>query len=78
MADTVPPPIVVTQAALCRAILQQSFVVDFIVETNMCMDCTRAVVNPIVWTAVVQVGSRWIALHGANRPAHCSGSILWR
>ena len=39
------------------AILQQSFVVEYIVETNMCIDCTRAVVNPNVWTAVAQV--RW-------------------
>ena len=37
------------------AILQQTFVVEYIVETNMCMDCTRAVTNPNQWTACVQV-----------------------
>eukprot|EP00955_Chlamydomonas_euryale_P096454 365012-Chlamydomonas_euryale.AAC.3 len=37
------------------AILQQTFVVDFVVENNMCMECNRANANPNSWTACVQV-----------------------
>jgi nonsense-mediated mRNA decay protein 3 len=37
------------------AILQQSFVVEYIVETHMCPDCSRAAANPNTWTACVQV-----------------------
>lgn len=37
------------------AIMQQSFVVDFVVETNMCVDCNRANTNIDVWRAAVQV-----------------------
>jgi nonsense-mediated mRNA decay protein 3 len=37
------------------AILQQTFVVDFVVETNMCIDCNRANTNIDVWRASVQV-----------------------
>ena len=40
------------------AILQQTFVVEYVVEPHMCMDCTRANTNSNVWTACVQVGSR--------------------
>ncbi len=42
------------------AILQQSFVVDFVVENNMCPDCNRFNANPNSWTACAQVckGSR--------------------
>lgn len=37
-------------------ILQQGFVVEFVVENHMCMDCNRANANPNSWTACVQVG----------------------
>jgi NMD protein affecting ribosome stability and mRNA decay len=36
-------------------ILQQGFVVEFIVENHMCMECNRANANPNSWTACVQV-----------------------
>ena len=39
------------------AILQQSFVVEFIVETHMCPDCEKQNANPNTWVAAVQVGS---------------------
>jgi len=39
------------------AILQQSFVVEYVVEPHMCMDCTRANTNSNVWTACAQVGA---------------------
>ena len=48
---------------LNNAILQQSFVVEYIVDTNMCPDCNRANVNPNVWTAVVQVCPQIHDLH---------------
>lgn len=38
------------------AILQQTFVVDYIVENNMCPDCNRQNANPNSWNACVQVG----------------------
>lgn len=37
------------------AILQQSFVVEFVVETNMCPDCARQAANPNSWVACVQL-----------------------
>jgi nonsense-mediated mRNA decay protein 3 len=37
------------------AILQQTFVVDFVVEWNMCPDCSRANTNSSAWKAVAQV-----------------------
>jgi hypothetical protein len=37
------------------AILQQSFVVEYVVEPHMCMDCTRANTNTNIWTACAQV-----------------------
>ena len=37
------------------AILQQTFVVEYVVEPHMCLDCTRAHTNVSVWTACVQV-----------------------
>lgn len=37
------------------AILQQTFVVEYVVETHMCPDCSKAAANPNTWTAVVQV-----------------------
>eukprot|EP00200_Dunaliella_tertiolecta_P001812 CAMPEP_0202349826 /NCGR_PEP_ID=MMETSP1126-20121109/7151_1 /ASSEMBLY_ACC=CAM_ASM_000457 /TAXON_ID=3047 /ORGANISM="Dunaliella tertiolecta, Strain CCMP1320" /LENGTH=526 /DNA_ID=CAMNT_0048941691 /DNA_START=210 /DNA_END=1790 /DNA_ORIENTATION=+ len=37
------------------AILQQSFVVDFVVENHMCPDCNRFNANPNSWTACAQV-----------------------
>jgi nonsense-mediated mRNA decay protein 3 len=39
------------------AILQQTFVVDFQVEWNMCLDCNRANTKVNAWKAVVQVRS---------------------
>lgn len=38
------------------AILEQTFVVEFVVETQMCLECTRAAgTNTNVWTACAQV-----------------------
>lgn len=37
------------------AILQQTFVVEYIVETHMCPDCSKAAANPNQWTGVCQV-----------------------
>ena len=37
------------------AILQQTFVIEFVVEPHMCMDCTRANTNSSIWTACAQV-----------------------
>ena len=37
------------------AILQQSFVAEYIVEDHMCDQCARAAANPDQWTAVVQL-----------------------
>ena len=42
------------------AILQQSFVVEFVVEPHMCMDCTRANTNVSIWTACVQACPPWL------------------
>jgi hypothetical protein len=39
------------------AILQQAFVVEFVVEDHMCPDCTRRAVNPNQWVACVQACS---------------------
>jgi hypothetical protein len=37
-------------------ILQQGFVVEFVVENHMCLECNRNNANPNSWTACVQVG----------------------
>lgn len=37
------------------AVLQQTFVAEFVVEDHHCDSCTRAAANPDQWTAVVQV-----------------------
>ena len=37
------------------AILQQTFVVEYVVENNMCPDCNRANANPNSWIACAQV-----------------------
>lgn len=37
------------------AILQQSFVVEYVIENNMCMDCNRHNANPNSWVACVQL-----------------------
>jgi NMD protein affecting ribosome stability and mRNA decay len=39
-------------------ILQQGFVVEFVVENHMCLECNRANANPNSWTACVQVGAQ--------------------
>jgi nonsense-mediated mRNA decay protein 3 len=36
-------------------ILQQGFVVEFVVENHMCLECNRNNANPNSWTACVQV-----------------------
>lgn len=63
------------------AILQQSFVVEFVVERHMCPQCNRANANPNSWVACVQVRQhvphkrtffyleQLILKHGAD--AHC-------
>ncbi len=45
------------------AILQQTFVVEYVVETHMCPDCSRAAANPNTWTAVVQVSFQSVMAH---------------
>ncbi len=53
-----PPPHLPTcpQAEVFNgAILQQTFVVDYVVENNMCPDCNRQNANPNSWNACVQV-----------------------
>jgi len=37
------------------AILQQSFVVEYVIETHMCPDCEKQNSNPNTWIAAVQV-----------------------
>jgi nonsense-mediated mRNA decay protein 3 len=37
------------------AILQQSFIVEFVIERHMCVQCNRASANPDSWIACVQV-----------------------
>ena len=37
------------------AILQESLVIEYIVETHMCPDCARVAANPNVWNACAQV-----------------------
>jgi hypothetical protein len=44
------------------AILQQAFVVEYVVENHMCMECNRANANPNTWTACAQVGRRVLTL----------------
>ena len=52
------------------AILQQTFVVEYVVEPHMCMDCTRANTNTSIWTACAQVlrGCHLMLLFGAGVP----------
>ena len=47
------------------AILQQTFVIEFVVEPHMCMDCTRANTNSSIWTACAQVSMfcQLVAIH---------------
>ena len=52
------------------AILQQTFVVEYVVEPHMCLDCTRANTNTSVWTACAQVR------HPCMR-AGCVGCCDW-
>ena len=44
------------------AILQQTFVVEHVVEPHMCMDCTRANTNTSIWTACAQVLHRYLLI----------------
>ena len=37
------------------AILQQTFVVEYVVEPHMCPDCSKMAANPNQWTSVCQV-----------------------
>ena len=53
------------------AILQQTFVVEYVVETHMCPDCSRAAANPNTWTAVVQVWLQLLADAAALTPTTC-------
>ncbi|KDD75562.1 NMD3 nonsense mediated mRNA decay protein, partial [Helicosporidium sp. ATCC 50920] len=41
--------------ALNGALLQQSFVVEYILERHMCPTCARSAANPNTWTACVQL-----------------------
>lgn len=40
------------------AILQQAFLVEFVVERHMCPSCNKANANPNSWVACVQVNGR--------------------
>jgi nonsense-mediated mRNA decay protein 3 len=55
-------------------ILQQGFVVEFIVENHMCLECNRANANPNSWTACAQVGP-WAVVprHGLSPPLYHKG-----
>lgn len=45
----------VQQQVFNGAILQQQFVTEFVVESNMCGDCNRANTNREAWKASVQL-----------------------
>lgn len=45
----------VQKEVLNGAILQQTFVVEYVVEPHMCLDCNRANANPNTWSACCQV-----------------------
>ena len=47
--------VTVQAEVLNGAILQQSFVVEYVVENNMCPDCQKQNANPNTWVAAVQV-----------------------
>jgi hypothetical protein len=47
----------IQREVLNGAILQQSFVVEYVVERHMCVQCNRQAANPNSWTACVQVRS---------------------
>ncbi len=63
------------------AILQQAFVVEYVVEPHMCLDCTRANTNSSVWSACAQArrmppGAHLLCCVGAVLPPDtldCSG-----
>jgi NMD protein affecting ribosome stability and mRNA decay len=54
------------------AILQQAFVVEYVVEPHMCIDCTRANTNVNVWTACVQARGPGLAARGGS---HAGGGL---
>jgi hypothetical protein len=55
-------------------ILQQGFVVEFVVENHMCLECNRANANPNTWTACAQVGCGWcVSVVCALRERGCAG-----
>lgn len=56
-------------------ILQQGFVVEFVVENHMCLDCNRANANPNSWTACVQVGRNTSLMQGILA-VHQAGQLL--
>lgn len=49
------------------AILQQSFIVEYVVEPHMCDLCSRAAANSDQWTACVQV----------TTTRQAKGSVVW-
>lgn len=49
--------VTVQAEVLNGAILQQSFVIEYIVETHMCPDCQKSNANQNTWVASVQVRS---------------------
>jgi hypothetical protein len=57
------------------AILQQAFVVEYVVERHMCTTCNRQNANPNAWVACVQVGRRgWAGESAPGAPSsqeHC-------
>lgn len=58
-------------------ILQQSFVVEYVVEKNMCPDCNRANANPNSWIACAQVGVCALTLLTRCRVATIILGTLW-
>lgn len=45
----------IQKEAMASAILQQTFVAEYVVEDHMCDSCSRAAANPDQWVACVQV-----------------------
>lgn len=58
------------------AILQQAFVVEYVVERHMCTTCNRQNANPNAWVACVQVGRRGWAGEFAPGP-QAARSTAW-
>ena len=58
------------------AILQQAFVVEYIVERHMCPTCNRQNANPNMWVACVQVRGSWVGGSGGRGGGGAVVSVL--